>query len=142
MSVEKEIESFLLRPYQRVIIPDEEGGFTSTIQEFPGCIAEGETPAEAYENLERVARDWLEGALEQGLPVPLPTAANEYSGRVVVRLPRWLHRRAVEAAHNEHVSLNTFLVSSVAERLGEDRATQRLTEIARLILEESRQTQN
>jgi len=61
----------LKRPYTRVLIPDEESGtFTAQIIEFPGCIAQGATPAEAYERLEAVAESWIEAALEMQQEIP------------------------------------------------------------------------
>ena len=115
-----EVSEILKRPYRRVLIPDAESGtFTAMIAEFPGCIAQGDSPGEAYESLESTAESWLEGAIEAGLPIPEPEAESEYSGRVVLRMPRSTHRRAVEAAERDGVSLNTFLVSAVSERLGQ-----------------------
>lgn len=115
-----EISEILKRPYRRVFIPDAEaGGFTGMIAEFPGCISQGETLAEAYEELESAAESWLEGAIEGGLKIPEPEIESEYSGRVVLRMPRSTHRRAVEAAGRDGVSLNTFLVGAVSERLGQ-----------------------
>ena len=50
------VSEILKRPYQRVLIPDEESGtFTALIAEFPGCITEGNTPGEAYRSLEEAA---------------------------------------------------------------------------------------
>ena len=42
----------------------------------------------------------------------------DYSGKLVVRLPKSLHRRAAYAANREGVSLNQFIVSSIAEQIG------------------------
>src|SRR3954468_3212602 len=97
------------------------------IQEFPGCIAQGETPGEAYELLERTAESWLEGAIENGMAIPEPSADEEYSGRVVLRMPRSTHRRAADAALQDGVSLNTFLVNALAERLGQQSVRRELT---------------
>ena len=115
-----EISEFLKRPYRRVLIPDPETGtFTAMIAEFPGCITQGDTPLEAYESLEATAESWLEGAIESGLPIPEPEMESDYSGRVVLRMPKSTHRRAAEAAERDRVSLNTFLVAAVSERLGQ-----------------------
>ena len=74
---------------------------------------------EAYESLEATAASWLEGAIESGLPIPEPEMESDYSGRVVLRMPKSTHRRAAEAAERDRVSLNTFLVAAVSERLGQ-----------------------
>src|SRR5688572_9476210 len=113
-----EPKDMLRRPYHRVLIPDEETGtFTAMIDEFPGCIAQGDTVSEAYERLEVTAEGWLEDVLASGMSVPEPADEPEYSGRVVLRMPRSTHRDASQAAERDGVSLNTFLVAAVAEKL-------------------------
>lgn len=108
----------LRKPYARIIIPDDEGRYAAQILEFPGCFSEGESPEEAYSNLEEAAENWIESARAQGMPVPPPFATQGYSGTISLRLPKSLHRRAVELAHRDGVSLNQFLVSAVAHRVG------------------------
>jgi predicted RNase H-like HicB family nuclease len=109
---------YLKRPYGRVVIPEEDGSFRAEIVEFPGCIAVGDTAAEALANLERVADSWLQATLAKGLHVPEPIESAEYSGKLVVRLPKTLHKKAAHAAAREGVSLNQFIVSCVAEQVG------------------------
>lgn len=50
--------------------PLEEGGYLAICEAIQGCHAEGETVAEALENLEDVARILLELRREDGLPLP------------------------------------------------------------------------
>lgn len=111
-------EEYLKEPYTRLIIPDEESGFTAQILEFPGCVAEGDTVEEAYAGLERAAASWIEAALDLGQDIPAPAWAGEFSGRVALRLPRGLHRRAAIAAERDGTSLNQFIVMAVAEMVG------------------------
>lgn len=111
-------EEYLKEPYTRLIIPDEESGFTATILEFPGCVAEGETLDEAYASLERAAASWIEAALYLGQDIPAPAWTGEFSGRVALRLPRGLHRRAAMAAKRDGTSLNQFIAMALAERVG------------------------
>jgi predicted RNase H-like HicB family nuclease len=108
----------LKKPYSRIITPDEAGGYTASVLEFPGCFAEGDTPQEAYKNLEAAAEAWLEAALEQGMSIPAPQQEETASGRMLLRLPRALHARASRQAAHEGVSLNQFVVAAVAERIG------------------------
>lgn len=113
----------LKRPYSRVVVPEPDGSYRAHIAEFPGCIASGSTPAEAYASLERVAESWLELTLDKGQPIPDPLdSAEGYSGRIVLRMPKSLHAKAAFAAKNESVSLNQFIVSSVAEMVGAARS--------------------
>jgi predicted RNase H-like HicB family nuclease len=109
---------YLKKPYGRLLVPEEEGGYRGEIVEFPGCFAEGETAAEAAANLEDAAQSWLEATIAKGQTVPDPMEDLDYSGKLVVRLPKSLHRRAAYAANREGVSLNQFIVSSVAEQIG------------------------
>jgi antitoxin HicB len=104
--------------YGRLLVPEDEGGYRAEIIEFPGCFAEGESAAEAAANLEDAARSWLESTLAKGQTVPEPMEELDYSGKLVVRLPKSLHRHAAYAANREGVSLNQFIVSSIAEQIG------------------------
>jgi predicted RNase H-like HicB family nuclease len=109
---------YLRRPYARVIIPDESGRYAAQVLEFPGCFAEGDTPEEAYKNLEQAAENWVHSAHSQGMEIPEPFATQGYSGTISLRLPKSMHRRAAEYAHRDGVSLNQFLVSAIAARVG------------------------
>lgn len=111
------VEEYLKKPYARVLVPDE-GVYVAEILEFPGCLAEGETPDEAYKNLEEAARGWIESSLERGLEIPPPSINAGYAGKVALRLPRSAHRLAVRMAERDGVSLNQFLVSSISARIG------------------------
>lgn len=114
----------------RVVIPVEPSGFHAEIFEFSGCFAQGETVQEAYTNLERAADAWIEACLLRGQSVPEPSTSVTYSGRIVLRLPRGMHRKAAAFAEKDDTSLNTFLVSAVSARVGAedfcDVLTQRL----------------
>lgn len=112
------VGEYLKRPYGRVVIPEQDGTFHAEIVEFPGCIAVGDTAAEALANLESVAESWLQATIAKGLHVPEPVESTEYSGKLVVRLPKTLHKKAVYAAAREGVSLNQFIVSCIAEQVG------------------------
>jgi antitoxin HicB len=119
------IDEVLKRPYARLITPAPEGGYTAGIAEFPGCVTQGETLEEAYANLEDAARGWLEAVIEARQTVPEPlAAAQDFSGKVVLRLPKSLHSKASRYAEREDVSLNTFLVTAIAQYVGE-RSTER-----------------
>src|SRR5829696_5728241 len=108
----------LKKPYGRVVFPEADGTFRSEIIEFPGCFAAGDTAGEALANLEHVAESWLEAMIARGQLIPEPIENAEFSGKLVVRLPKSLHKKAAHAAARDGVSLNQFIVSSIAERVG------------------------
>ena len=111
-------DEYLKRPYARFVTPDADGTFMAEIMEFPGCIAVGETAGEALANLESVASSWLEVVLAKGQRVPEPVENVKFSGKLVVRLPRSVHRKAAHFAARDGVSLNQFIVSSISEQVG------------------------
>jgi antitoxin HicB len=60
------------REFGVILKPAEEGGYTVSVPDLPGCHTEGETLEESLE----MARDAIEGYLQvladEGLPLPKP----------------------------------------------------------------------
>lgn len=113
-------EEYLKQPYARIIIPHEDGSFSAEILEFTGCFAQGDSPKEALKNLHSAAKEWIEACLRRSRDIPPPTATQGYSGTVSLRLPKALHRQASRMAERDGVSLNQYLVSAIAARVGAD----------------------
>ena len=111
-------KDYLRQPYARVVIPDESGGFTAEILEFPGCFAEGDTVEEAYKDLESAAESWIDAHSAQGHEIPAPFSNLGYSGTISLRLPRTIHKRATIMAEPDRTSLNSFLLTAIASRVG------------------------
>jgi predicted RNase H-like HicB family nuclease len=127
MSASEELERILSAPYARLVIPDVESGtFTGRILEFPGCVSQGDSAEEAYRNLEEAGKEWVRAALDLGQEIPAAFEDRSFSGRVLVRFPSSIHRRAVELAERENTSLNQLIVSAVSERLGVAEVTGKL----------------
>jgi predicted RNase H-like HicB family nuclease len=114
----KGAQDYLSQPYARILTPNGAGGYTAEILEFPGCVTEGGTPDEAMRNLEEAAVSWIEGTLAQGNEIPEPMENIGYSGKFPLRLPRSLHREAARMAALDNVSVNTFIVTAIAARVG------------------------
>jgi predicted HicB family RNase H-like nuclease len=76
-------------------------------------VTAGETPAEALELLRDAMAAWLESAIEHGDPIPAPSEASKetYSGRLLLRMPKTLHRDLAKRAEREGVSLNQHVVA-------------------------------
>lgn len=109
------LEQYLKLPYPVTIYPEPEGGFTVEVRDLPGCVGQGGTVAEALETIEEARRLWLEVAYEHGDDIPRPLIDDGFGGRVLLRMPRSLHRRLVEGAEREGVSLNQHLASLLSE---------------------------
>lgn len=115
----KSAEYYMGLPYTIELwrTPDE-GGWVVQAKELPGCVSQGETAEEALEMIQDAMRGWLEVALEMGDAIPEPRPEEDYSGKFVVRVPRSLHRRLVEAAGREGVSLNQYINVALAHATG------------------------
>jgi len=86
--------------------------FEARVKELPDVAEYGESVEEAYD----LAVDTIETAAaaytEQGRAFPPPQKpADDFSGRVTLRIPRSLHRALAAAAGDEGVSLNAHLVN-------------------------------
>ena len=44
-----------------------------SVPDLPGCMADGESPNEAYENAKIVIREWIETAQAAGRTIPEPS---------------------------------------------------------------------
>lgn len=126
MTDEEMIREYIARPYSRILVPDSSGRYFAEILEFPGCFSEGNTPGQAMDNLNEAMEAWIEAALDSGQAIPDPIATAGYSGRVLLRLPKSLHREAARRAEMDGVSLNQFLVTAIAARAGADELADRI----------------
>lgn len=109
---------YLRQPYTRSLTPQPDGTYHAEIIELPGCFATGATASDAYGNLEDTARSWFAAALHACQTIPPPMDENDFSGKIVVRMPRSLHRKAAFFSKREDVSLNQFIVACIAEGVG------------------------
>jgi antitoxin HicB len=116
------LDEYLELPYSIVVVHDvdEDGnsGWVAEVEELPGCISQGRTPQEAVERVREAMRDWIAVALEDGVPIPEPRTAEDFSGRFLVRIPASLHADLVRNADREGVSLNQFVTSALAGAVG------------------------
>jgi len=67
-------DQFLRKPYHRVVVREADGSYRAEITEFPGCLALGDTEAQALDSLEGVAESWINSALASGQDIPPPDA--------------------------------------------------------------------
>jgi antitoxin HicB len=102
--------------YIRHLSKEEGGGFLIEFPDLPGCMSDGETIEETIENGLDAANCWIEVAKQDNKVVPKPGASQ--NGKWVQRVPKSLHVRLIGKAKEEGVSLNTLVVSMIAEGLG------------------------
>jgi predicted RNase H-like HicB family nuclease len=126
-------EDYFKLPYHLVLTPELDGGYSAEILEFPGCFADGSTPNEAIAHLKSTVHSWIEASLQIGHAIPEPLEIGSYSGRIQLRLPRDIHRRATQMAEVEGVSLNQFILVAVAMRIGAEELAERVSKSAAFI---------
>lgn len=52
---------------------EDEGGYMAIVHDLPGCMSDGETPAEAYANVQDAIEAWIDVAKSLGRPIPDPS---------------------------------------------------------------------
>ncbi len=57
----------------------DDNAFVAEVPELAGCMADGKTRQEAIENAERIIKEWIEIALEDGEPIPEPKGRLAYA---------------------------------------------------------------
>jgi antitoxin HicB len=66
------VEDYMKLPYSRCFVPEEGSGFGAYVRELHGCYSQGDTIAEAYDNLNTAMCNWLEASLRLGHDIPAP----------------------------------------------------------------------
>jgi antitoxin HicB len=123
MSEREPLEHYLELQYPFRVEADPDGGYVISFPDLPGCLTQAETADEIGPMAEEARQLWIETEYAEGEPIPAPSYPEEYSGRFNVRLPKSLHRRLVEAAEREGVSLNQYVVATLARGEAEARTS-------------------
>lgn len=121
-------QDYLQLPYARLLIPNGDGSFSAEILEFTGCFAQGETAEEAIRNVNASAAEWIDAAMGSGREIPEPFTTRGYSGTISLRLPKAIHRQASRLAERDGVSLNQYLLTAIAARVGADDLLNRIVQ--------------
>lgn len=113
-----DVEPIVRRPYTiEFEYPDDpEEGVLAYVAEWPDCFAAGRTREEAVKELGKAMRELAAYRLQHKLEIPEPLA--RYSGRVLLRMPKRIHRDAERRAEAEGVSLNQWLSTTIAQAIG------------------------
>ena len=105
------------RPYRVSVDREEVGGeerWVASVDELPGCTSTGTTRDAAVGGVQDAISAWIATALEEGREVPEPAGKTTFSGRLLLRMPRSLHRELTRAAERESVSLNQLITDVLA----------------------------
>jgi antitoxin HicB len=96
------------------------GGYLIEFPDLQGCMSDGETIEEAIENGRDAINCWMAAAKITNRLIPRPGELEKQSGKWVQRVPKSIHLRLVEKASEEGVSLNTLVITIIAEALGKN----------------------
>ncbi len=94
----------------KVFYSEEDKGFIAIIPDLPGCTAFGETEEDAIKEIKNAQDLWIKTAKKEGRKIPAPSVEGTYSGKILARTPKSLHRALIEKAQEEGVSLNQLVV--------------------------------
>lgn len=109
---------------------DAEGGvYVAEFLDLPGCFAPGTSVEEAYRRAQEAKGDWIRIAKEQGLPIPPPSKSDEYSGRILLRLPTALHGILANRAKDQATSLNQYAVHLLSGAVVGDIVTSQIDQL-------------
>jgi antitoxin HicB len=67
------LTDYLNLAYPITLHTDPEGGYVAEIKDLPGCLAQGETIEETFQNINEARELWLETVFKLGKPIPLPS---------------------------------------------------------------------
>jgi antitoxin HicB len=87
-------------------------------------MSDGETELEAIRNGSDAFHTWISACVDRGKPIPAPAFRPEVvdipeaSGKFVTRVPKSIHAQLAARAKQEGVSLNTLVLTFIAEGLG------------------------
>ena len=111
----KPLEHYLNLQYPFVAHADPDGGYVIVYPDLPGCLSQAETLDEIPAMAEDARMGWIETEYEEGRNIPEPSY-QEYSGKFNLRLPKSLHRALADAAAQDGVSLNQYVVMLLSSR--------------------------
>lgn len=93
------------------------GGYLIRFSDYPGCIADGDTPEAAIVAGRDALQSYVRTLEELGRPIP-EAGDNAFSGKWSQRAPKSLHAALTRRASSEGVSFNTLCVALLAEGVG------------------------
>jgi len=106
-------------PFEVRPLPDEDGGgFLISFPDFSECISDGETVEEAIVNGRDALKATIATLKARKLAVPAPNSGSADSGQIMARVPKTVHAQLATRAKAEGVSLNTLVLTFIAQGLG------------------------
>lgn len=103
------------RRYLKVVEwSDDDGVYIGSAPPIIGQCCHADTEAEVLEQLRIIVEEWVEVFLQDGRPLPAPSAGKKYSGKFLVRIAPEIHQKAALKAQARGESLNQFVADAIA----------------------------
>ena len=83
--------------------------FVARVAEFSLLAAHGDTQEDALREIKEVVGFVLNDLKESSEPIPEPFGKRSFSGRLVLRMPEYMHRQLALEALQQGISLNQLL---------------------------------
>jgi predicted RNase H-like HicB family nuclease len=88
---------------------EEDATFIARVAEFPSLATHGDTQEEALKEIKDVVTFVLKDLAESKEPIPEPFGKRSFSGKLVLRMPEYMHRQLTLEAMQQGISLNQLL---------------------------------
>lgn len=98
----------------RVIWSEEDNEFVGLCDEFPSLSYLASTRQKALNGIIKVVTEVVQDMTANNEAIPEPLNSRHYSGKFMVRVPPEVHRRLVQEAAEEHISLNRLVSSKLS----------------------------
>ena len=98
---------------------DEDGGYIAAIPGVRGLSAFGESSSAALSELKIAADAYFRSLKNAGKRMPVLEKITPFSGQLRLRMPKSLHAELSQAAANDGISLNTYLVALLSKKQSE-----------------------
>lgn len=95
---------------------NDDDGFFIEIPDLPGCMTFCEEFNQISEMAEDAKKSWISSRLERGLKIPEPRNEEDFSGKILLRLTKSLHRTLSNQAKREGVSLNQYILGLLSSK--------------------------
>lgn len=102
----------------RPLSEEDGGGYLISFPDFAECISDGETIEEAIANGRDALKATIAALKAKKLVVPGPNSGGVASGKFVARVPKTVHAQLATRARAEGVSLNSLVLTFIAQGLG------------------------
>lgn len=117
--------------YAVLVVPlteAEGGGYMALVPDLHGCMADGETPAEALEAVQDAIAAWLSAQAEMNRPAPEPGSARSEADDQLQILNEYIEKQdALVKSQEEMIEMQTKLIDNLQAELAEMKAPNKIT---------------